>query len=238
MDLTNCLLATGLTSYEAKVYLALLSEGALSGYEAAKFSGISRSNVYIALEGLIEKGAAYKIDGESVKYTAVPADEYCKNKERWFAEVLTFIKENAPKKLEPPDAYITVTGDVRIINKMKNLIEDAKERLYVSMSAKECEIIKNELISAVRRGIKVVIITSEQFYIDGAEIFHAVKEAHQIRIIADSSFVLTCNMSNEKSAATCLFTQNKTLITLFKEALRNEINLIKIKQKEGINDVH
>ena len=36
----------GLTRQEAKVYLLLLTEGCLSGYEAAKRAGISRSNAY------------------------------------------------------------------------------------------------------------------------------------------------------------------------------------------------
>ena len=230
MDLVNCLMVTGLTSYEARIYIALLSEGPLSGYEAAKFSGISRSNVYIALEGLIEKGAAYKIDAESIQYTAVPADEYCQNKQRAFAQILSYIKENAPQKLEPPEAYITISGDGRIIDKMKTLVENAKERLYLSMSARECQIIKSELISAAQRGIKIVIITSQPFHMEDVEIYYADKEAYQIRLIADSSFVLTGNMKNEKSTATCLFTQNKTLITLFKEALRNEIDLITMKK--------
>ena len=215
MDLVNCLMVTGLTSYEARVYIALLSEGPLSGYEAAKFSGISRSNVYIALEGLIEKGAAYKIDAESIQYTAVPVDEYCQNKKRAFDQVLSYIKENAPQKLEPPEAYITISGDGRIIDKMKPLLENAKERLYLSMAARECQIIKSELVSAAKRGIKIVIITSQPFHMEGAEIYYADKEAYQIRLIADSSFILTGNMKNEKNMATCLFTQNKTLITLF-----------------------
>ena len=36
----------GLTRQEARIYFLLLTEGELSGYEAAKRAGISRSNAY------------------------------------------------------------------------------------------------------------------------------------------------------------------------------------------------
>ena len=52
MDNVELLMSFGLTRQEARVYILLLGEGALSGYEAAKRLGISRSNAYAALAGL------------------------------------------------------------------------------------------------------------------------------------------------------------------------------------------
>ena len=52
MDNIELLMSFGLTRQEARVYVLLLGEGALSGYEAAKRLGISRSNAYAALAGL------------------------------------------------------------------------------------------------------------------------------------------------------------------------------------------
>ena len=57
MDNVELLMSFGLTRQEARVYVLLLGEGALSGYEAAKRLGISRSNAYAALAGLVDKGA-------------------------------------------------------------------------------------------------------------------------------------------------------------------------------------
>lgn len=45
----------GLTRQEAAVYLCLYQQGELNGYEAAKYTGISRSNVYSALSALTDK---------------------------------------------------------------------------------------------------------------------------------------------------------------------------------------
>ena len=59
MEHIDALTQYGLTRQEANLYLLLLSEGSLTGYEASKQTGISRSNTYSGLAGLVDKGAAY-----------------------------------------------------------------------------------------------------------------------------------------------------------------------------------
>ena len=46
----------------------IYQNGELTGYEVAKLTGISRSNVYGALSALADKGAAYLMEGNSSKY--------------------------------------------------------------------------------------------------------------------------------------------------------------------------
>lgn len=46
----------GFTQQESLLYVTLLRHGAMTGYEAAKAAGISRSNAYAALSSLVEKG--------------------------------------------------------------------------------------------------------------------------------------------------------------------------------------
>lgn len=61
--LAEKLVQFGLTRQEANIYLCLLQNKDLSGYEVSKITGISRSNVYSALASLVEKGAAYLLEG-------------------------------------------------------------------------------------------------------------------------------------------------------------------------------
>lgn len=65
MSYVEKLMMFGLTRQEASIYLCLNRNGTLTGYEAAKLTGISRSNVYNALAGLTEKGAAYLMKGQA-----------------------------------------------------------------------------------------------------------------------------------------------------------------------------
>ena len=88
-QLTEKLMEFGLTRQEATVYLALVVSGTQTGYEVAKQTGISRSNAYNALAGLVDKGAAYPEEGAATRYTAVEVSEFCENKIR----ALTRVKE-------------------------------------------------------------------------------------------------------------------------------------------------
>ena len=65
MDIIEKLTYFNLTRQEATLYLTLLAEGRLTGYEATKLTGISRSNTYTALAGLVEKGAGLFADCQS-----------------------------------------------------------------------------------------------------------------------------------------------------------------------------
>ena len=76
MEITERLMHFNLTRQEATLYLLLLKAGRLTGYEAAKQTGISRSNTYTALAGLVEKGAAYIMEeGKVTRYTPVAPEE-------------------------------------------------------------------------------------------------------------------------------------------------------------------
>ncbi|MCR4943873.1 MAG: TrmB family transcriptional regulator, partial [Clostridium sp.] len=98
MGIEERLMNFGLTRQEAVIYLLLFREGQLNGYEASKLTSISRSNAYNALASLVEKGAAYIIEGDTVKYTPVPVEEFCNNKIAEMKNNKEKILESVPKR--------------------------------------------------------------------------------------------------------------------------------------------
>lgn len=80
MDPIEQLMQFGLTRHEAAIYLALLGNEPLNGYEVAKLTGIARSNAYSSLSSLVEKGGAYTIEESAIKYCPVPIKDFCQNK--------------------------------------------------------------------------------------------------------------------------------------------------------------
>ena len=95
----------GLTRQEAVIYECLYRNGALNGYETSKITGISRSNVYNTLAGLVEKGAAYRMEASSNKYIAVPVEEMCDNHLRRVEEAKQYLSKNLVKNQEENDGY-------------------------------------------------------------------------------------------------------------------------------------
>lgn len=229
MNSVELLTHFGLTKQEAAIYRLLLTESSLTGYEAAKLTGISRSNAYTALAGLVEKGAALLIEGTATRYTAVPPEEFCNNKIRELEEYKTELLKNCPAPGREVDGYITVTGEKHILHKMKNMLSNAVARVYLSVSIEIADLVLPELREATKRGLKIVVITNRPFDLPGAIVYHAEKTQKQIRLIADSACVLTGDIDDGENS-TCLYSKKKNLVDLFKESLKNEIKLIELTE--------
>lgn len=224
MNLIEALVNTGLTKSESELYMALNREGVLTGYEAAKVTGISRANAYQSLAALVEKGGAFLVEGNVQKYIAVPPEEYCENVLRGMRETTAVIISYCPQGKVSIEPYITVSGTKHIIDKMKSIINEAKERVYISISETELVHVHVELLGAVKRGLKVVAIASGNFSVEGAVIYKINKTPGHVRLIADSSTVLTGTIK-DCAEDTCLYSKNKPLVELIKDSLKNEILL-------------
>ncbi|MDO7787303.1 TrmB family transcriptional regulator [Desulforamulus aquiferis] len=227
MGLTELLMHFNLTRQEATIYKTLFAEGELTGYEVAKLTGISRSNTYTSLAGLVAKGAAYVIEGAATRYTPVPIEEFCENKIRQLHQIKQDLVKNMPVKKEDTEGYITITGEKNILDKIKNMLLEAKERVYLSVAQNTLTLILPELKDGLSRGLKLVIITNHSFELMDATVFQAEKPPHQIRLIVDSTKALTGDIPEGENAS-CLFSKNKNLVELLKESLKNEITLIDI----------
>lgn len=233
MDLNESLMGFGLTRQESNIYLTLLSDGALTGYEVAKRTGISRSNAYTALACLADKGAARLIEGTPVKYIPVEIKEFCDNKLKHLDRMKQFLIERLPNRPEDMEGYMTIRGDEHIANKICHMLENALYRVYLSGESKVLEPFRDMLKQMIDRGIKVVVITHPPFELEGAVIYLAERKPGQVGIIVDSATVLTGDIGNGDQSA-CLYSGKKNLVDLFKESLSNEIKIIEMTGRNAI----
>ena len=237
----------GLSRQEALIYLCLLKNSELTGYEVAKLTGISRSNVYNGLAALVEHGAAYILEGASTKYTPVCIEEFCDNRICNLKEVGELLVRNSSQKLATTEGYITIEGYGHICDKIHHMLLNAGQRIYFSASRAFLEKCQEELQGLAERQIKIVLISDElPVALTQSEvlrekiIFYQIgrrtdweeqgERGRQLRLIIDSTYVLTGEVT-ESSSDTCLYSAQKNFVNVFKEAMRNEIELIKIKEK-------
>ncbi len=256
----NKLASFGLTRQEASIYLCLYQQGELNGYEAAKMTGISRSNVYSALSALTDKGAAYLMEGTSNKYMAVPVEEFCENKIRGLIREKEYLIKNIPSMKKREVGYITITGSKNIWDKIIHMINEAQMRIYFSASLGMMEKLQAEFDSVLEKGIKLVLITdgvSEGMNMDSAGapgrgqdflseferrmqkenkkesmIYVGSARGNNVRLIIDSAYALTGEVTGSKED-TCLYTGQRNFIDVFKETLRNEMKLIRLQGGEN-----
>lgn len=222
------LMLFGLTRQEAAIYICLYQNGAMNGYEAAKLTGISRSNVYGGLGGLVEKGAAYLMEGASNKYLAVPIEEFCGNQLRRMDEAKQFLQMNLVKNKEDDEGYITIEGHRHVEDKICAMLSKVEMRLYLSLSS--CYIGKYlaQLEKLASDNKKVVLLTDKEVVCsENIKVYVSGPKEQQIHLIVDSAYVLTGDYS-ERETDTCLYSGQKNFVNVLKEALRNEIRLSKL----------
>ena len=129
------------------------------------------------------------------------------------------------------DGYITVEGKKNIADKIHHLLTGAEERVYFSCSKGCLEEFKEELLQLVRRGKKVVLITDEPFSMKEVIVYVTRKKEQQIGLIVDSHYVLSGEYGMG-SMNTCVYSGQRNFVTVFKNALANEIELIKIRKDQ------
>lgn len=224
----------GLTRQEAAIYLCLFQNGEMTGYEIAKQTGISRSNVYSGLSGLADKGAAYLAEGNTSKYIAVPIEEFCENKIRSLSKEKEYLITHLPSRKEKDLGYITISGSRNIMDKMITMINEAEMRIYFAASYKMVEELQEEFLKVLDKKIKLVLITDaapENDRLRSESICHlGERKENSIRLIIDSEYALTGELTGSKED-TCLYTGQKNFIEVFKDALRNEIRLIELTKE-------
>lgn len=223
----------GLTRQEAAIYLCLYQHGGLTGYEVAKYTGISRSNVYSALSALADKGAAYLLEGSTNRYIAVPAGEFCANRIRNLEREKGWLMDNIPLERERETGYITITGSGNIRDKMINMIQSATQRIYLSAARSLIEEFSSALYPVIAGRLKLVLITDAKIRDEelerGCICYVGMPRGSNVRLIIDSAYALTGELTGSRKD-TCLYTGQENFINLFKEALRNEIRLIELTQ--------
>lgn len=241
--LIDKLMKFGMTRQESGIYLCIYRNGAMTGYEIAKLTGISRSNVYSSIASLVDKGAAMLLEGTASKYIAVKIADYTEDYMKHLEEDRKELISNAPVPVCNLEGYITITGYRHILDKVHHMFKEAEYRIYLSAPEDIVVLLGDDIKNIVRKNLKFVVITDgfkeiqkelekdfSEKEISEIAVYYAKKRATQLRLIIDSKYVLTGELTGKRED-TALYSAQTNFVNVFKEALHNEMELIRIKDK-------
>lgn len=222
---TRTLESIGLSSYEARGYVALVAHGFGSAETIAETARIPRTSAYKVLQSLCNKGFAISTRGRP---TIFKPEAPGKVKERvidhledTFAK-LDLLHEVLRKKGEPQLVY-TIQGKPRVLEKIGELLDKASETFMVSTPtfSEIRESLGKKVEQAIARGIKITIITEPgQKIPEGANPVHR-KGLIATDVIVDGSSALIA--SPDLSA--CGYTDNASLSRHLENFLEIIMNL-------------
>ncbi len=165
---TEQLQRLGMSGYEAKAYVALISsEYPLNGYEVAKRSGVPRSTVYETLGKLVDRGAAYEVKdtskkpgGNSTAYVPLPPEHLLDRMSRHFEESVSDLRAALPAVAVPSEVHLihNLTGRESILTRAADVVSQAQRDLFVSAWPEELDPIQPELEKAEERRTDIDIL--------------------------------------------------------------------------------
>ena len=125
----------GLTSYEAKVFIALQRVGSGTARDVARATDVPRSQVYSVAESLEERGLLEVQQSNPIRYRGVPIDQARAilearletERDRAFSYVES-IRTEAPLE-EEREAVWTVRGSQLVSDRIVELLDAAEERI-------------------------------------------------------------------------------------------------------------
>ncbi len=170
----------GLNSYEAKIWVALLSRGVSSAGELSDISNVPRSRSYDVLESLEKKGFIVMKIGKPIKYIAVSPSEVLdrvKNKVKAEAEEqnknletlrespilqeLTSLHNDGVEMIEPSELTASFKGRNSVYDQILLMLKTV-ENEFILMTSEDGLIRKADILikafkKASERGVKIKI---------------------------------------------------------------------------------
>lgn len=204
-SLTVSLEEFGLSKYEAKAYVTLISKGTISASELAYYSDLPRTKIYPTLLKLENKKLAIISKSKPIMCTAIaPEDAFDSiiheqiNKVNAMNTLVSKLKkaseESRKSRGSEEKRYFQIAAN-NVLGQLKTMIEGSKSSIQIAVDQwglgllPEC---RDQLLSVNRRNldIKLIIPTSHI----GSEAYRAIPEGIKIRA---SDVVQNCFIFDE-----------------------------------------
>lgn len=155
METISKLKDLGFSQYEISCYLTLTGNHPINGSQLSKLSGIARSRIYDVLRNMAKKGLVQEV--ENGLYVPLPADELIKRLRNQFdGNILSLEKQLKEASRGDGFEYIwTVIGYQTVMDRAANMINSARNELYVRLFPKAARLLDPHLHKAEDRGVDI-----------------------------------------------------------------------------------
>jgi len=152
----------GLTSFEAKVYLTLLTQGPMSTPKLARTLSKHRPQVYTTLSRLSEKGWVEKLSGKPSLFKAVDPEIVLevalKDLEKNVEYLLEQLKSISGKAKEERYGVWILKSFETLVARAEKVLEDAEIDAIVSGSTRFVKRLMDSIVNAQERGVNVYVL--------------------------------------------------------------------------------
>lgn len=212
MDLLADLTQIGFTEYEAKVYLALLSDSPATGYQLSKTSGVPRSMVYEALSRLHTRGAVLEsLEDRSAIYRPLPPDMLLERYHEEHQQLMATLRTGLMALYNTPteDRVWSLSGRRAIVTYAAQIIEQAQKEVYLVLTDDDLTDLRPVIANACERGLSIHTLLTGKGTLECGEVaYHPPLESELHRltgmllVVADGAETLIAGTDHELATIT------------------------------------
>jgi sugar-specific transcriptional regulator TrmB len=236
----------GLSLYEARLYLGLLTGGPQNGNELSRTSGVPSSKVYAMLERLASDGVVARTRrGNTVEYVCVPPHDLLHKLRERYTKPLDYLEETLPTigSTGPEPDILQVQGMDAIVDHARAITRAAEHEIYLSIWEETAEALRDALHEADARGVRIAgMLYGVEVPAVGWWQRHSYRETVASRIsgrmvtmVADGIEALIAHIP-ERGEASAVRTKSPVLTLVAEEYLIHDLTLQKAKTMTGYDE--
>jgi sugar-specific transcriptional regulator TrmB len=256
-EITVSLEEFGLSQYEARAYVTLITKGTISASDVAYYAELPRTKVYPVLLKLQQKKLAIISKSKPVMCTAIaPEDAFDEVVHEQINKVdamntlvskLKKISEDGKKAQGAEEKRYFHLGANYVPDRMRTMIDGAKSSIHITADSWGLSILaecKEELLSVLRRDLDVRLVVPVS--VIGSESFRNIPDGVKIRsseivqncFVFDDTEILIIDNTNGRGAvfsATDILSasQSRLFAQLWKDALKID-NLSEMTKSQAL----
>jgi len=234
----------GFTVYEAKTYVSLLQNSPVTRYELSKNSGVPRSAIYGVIKQLENLGAVNALYSEPEKYVPLPPEQLFKLLEDTLKLKISDARESL-KGIESnlaTDHLWNIVGYQNMLQKAKEIIENAQEEIYLSVWKREFDLLEEQLNKAKNKNLKITIFSFNDISFDTNYLYsYNIKEKelqkiwdHKIILVADRRELLM-GEADEQMPKKTAWTTNRAIVDIATNHIILDITLYGLRLSVDVN---
>lgn len=155
--INNHLVQLGFTELESKCLLILAENNKMTGYEVAKKLGVSRSNVYTALQNLLDNGMILSLKGDPTYFQAIPLEEIRNKIQDKMNSSFQYLNKHFPSFLRSLDDFYTLDGEKQVTERARLEMLKANDEVIADIWTEEADVFGNVLVECERKDINVMV---------------------------------------------------------------------------------
>lgn len=229
----------GLTDAEAKVYLALLKTGSMTGYEASKYSSVPRSKIYNVLESLVMKGfILYSEEESSNRYASVPIREISARVKHEADVTMVKLESQLDNYRAETDlnGFWHIREYENVFAKCRSILKETRSELLLQIWAEDLPKMLEEIQALEKQEIRlgIVYFGEEQ---DEVPLEHycrhgMLKEKKQemggrfLNLVSDNREVIFGQIVSD-AVSEVIWTRSKPMVAMAAECVRHDLYFYK-----------